>query len=68
MEYQLGQLKGGEWYVLWSFETNGDICRCQREYKRKTNAMIFLARLKDGHYSMQQQFKWCRERKGKTSS
>ena len=64
--YKIDQYKDTkDWSVVWSFETNGDICWCGRRYKRKSNAMIFLARLKDDQFSMQQQFRWVRERKKK---
>ena len=65
MKYVIKQLDSGKWAVLWHFETNDDLCHCEREYKRKHNAMIFLARLKDNQFSMQQQFRWCFERESK---
>ena len=51
-----------KWEVRWMFYTNGDVCFCRREYKRKPNAMIYLARLKDDQFSMQQQFRWIYKR------
>ena len=68
MEYIIDQLDSGEWQVRWGFATNGDLIYCQRIYKRKHNAMIFLARLKDGHFSTQQQFRWCYKRESKKSA
>ena len=68
MEYVIDQLDTGEWQVRWYFYTNGDTIFCQRTYKRKHNAMIFLARLKDGHFSTQQQFRWCYKRESKKSA
>jgi len=55
----------GAWYMAWIIEKENEILHLSRRFKRQGNAMIYLARLKDGQISEQQQSRFIDERKSK---
>ena len=56
---------GDMWYLQWSVEKENETLRFARFFKRKINASIYLARLKDDQIPWHTQMRFCWERKSK---
>ena len=75
MEYRISEVdsktqpnayeNGERWYLQWSVEKENETLSFARFFKRKINASIYLARLKDNQIPWHTQMRFCRERKSK---
>jgi len=78
MEYRISKVdsktqpnaykNGDNWYLQWDVEKENETLRFARFFKRKINASIYLARLKDDQISWHTQMRFCRERASKKSA
>jgi len=55
----------GVWNIMWVYEKEDETFYFFRQFRRRTNAMIYLARLKDNQISEQQQLRFLKEREKK---
>jgi len=75
MEYRISEVNpkiqpnaykiGDRWCLEWSVEKENEALYFVRFFKRKINASIYLARLKDNQIPWHTQMRFCRERKSK---
>ena len=59
---------GKRWCLQWNIEKENEILYFVRFFKRKINANIYLARLKDNQIPWHTQMRFCRERASKKSA
>ena len=67
MEYELSQ-RQNKWLLGWTYETKDETLLFGRAFKRRHNALVFLARLKDNQIGLDQMLRWLVKRESKAEA